>query len=321
MADPVFGNFIDQNRGESQYNPRQQGVFALHPLATPKYAKNRGLRDAEFRDTLARLYVSLADSSDAVRNAYLASLPGDDATQALAQVLLGANSKGGTGFVDFFLTSASESFQEITQVDKVMSDDYVAFFFGQQPPTFQYGGMLLNSLQDDQRGGFARAYQQMLRGTQLARRGALIRLRYDSVVVSGTMVAHQQQINAENEMVVPFSFSLLVKEYMVLTNLPFAKVQAADYVKLAADSALAALQPVGAASDTRVRTVAVPPPLPSDVSTAGTVENTSGIQTVQNYNAMQQQMYVALSAAAGTPVFDNVYGTVDPDAPLPPTAP
>jgi hypothetical protein len=320
MADPVFGNFVDLNRAAG-YNARQQGVFALHPLATPKYARNRGLRDAEFRDTLARIYVSLADSSDTVRSAYLASLPGDAATQALAQVLLGTNAKGGTGFVDFFLTSAVEAFQEIMQVDKVMSDDYVAFFYGTQPPQFQYSGMLLNSLQDDQRGGFARAYQQMLRGTQLARRGALVRLRYDSVIVSGTMIAHQQQLNADNEMAVPFSFTILVKEYIVLTNLPFARVQAADYVKLAADAAIAALQPIGTASDTRVRTVAVPPPSPADVSTAGATVNTSGIQTVDNYNAMQQQMYVALSAQAGIPVTDNIYGTVDGEAPLPPAAP
>lgn len=268
MAGP-YGDLLTANGAASQYNPRQQGVFALHPLATPKYARNRGLRDAEFRDTLARIYISLADASDTVRSAYLASLPGDQPTQSLAKVLLGANSQGGTGFVDFFLTSAQEQFQEIMQVDKVLADDYVAFFYGQNPPIFQYSGMLLNSMQDDQRSGFAKAYLQMLRGTQLARRGALARLRYDSVIVSGVFTAHTQAMNAENELAVPFSFSFLVKEYVILNNAKFTRTSTADYVKLAADAAIAALGPVGTASDTRVRTTAVPPPTPAAVSSAG----------------------------------------------------
>ena len=318
MPDPVFGGFIDSNN-TNKYNARQQGVFAMHPLATPKYAKNRGLRDAEFRDTLARLYISLADASDTVRNAYLASLPGDAATQSLASVLLGTNSKGGTGFVDFFLTSANESFQEIMQVDKVMADDYVAFFYGQQPPQFQYSGTLLNSLQDDQRGGFARAYNQMLRGTSLARRGALARLRYDSVIVSGVLFAHQQQLNADNEMAVPFSFSFLVKEYVVLTNLPFAKLTPQAYVKLAADSALAALQPVGTATTGRVSTVAVPPPIPSQAPTAGIEQNANVVN--QNQNAMQQTVTKGQQAAPSGAPTSNIRGTVSPTAPLPPAAP
>ncbi len=318
MADRVYGNVRDLN-DTSQYNPRQQGVFALHPLATPKYARNRGLQNAEFRDTLARLYISLADASDTVRDAYLASLPGDAATQALASVLLGANSKGGTGFVDFFLTAANEAFEEIMQVDKVMSDDYVAFFYGQKPPTFQYSGTLLNSLQDDQRGGFARAYQQMLRGTQLARRGALARLRYDSVIVSGTLFAHQQQLNADNEMAVPFSFSFLVKEYVVITNLPFAKLTPQAYVKLAADSALAGLQPVGTVQTGRVSVVAVPPPTPAATSTAGAEQNTNVVN--QNQNKLQQVVTKGEAAAPKTSPTSNVRGTVSPTPPTPPSAP
>lgn len=317
MAGP-FDNakFVAGNGSSSPYNPRQQGVFGLNPLATPKYSKNDGtLRDAEFRNTLARLYISLADVGDAVRAEYLASLPPDAPTQALAQVLLGTNSQGGTGFVDFFLTSANETFQEITQVDKVLADDYVIFYYGQQPPTFQYNGVLLNSLQDDQRTGFARAYAQLLRGTQLARRSALARLRYDSVIVSGTMSMHTQQLNADNEMAVPFSFSFVVKEYMLLDNLPFAKTTSADYVKLAADSAIAALQPVGAAANKQVRTVAVTVPDPSAVSTAGAAENADVVDPTQN--AAQQVVTKATTTAAPVAPTANIRGTIDGSAPLP----
>lgn len=319
MADKVYGNLTDANNARG-YNPRQQGVFALHPLATPKYAKNRGTRDAEFRDTLARLYISLADSSDAVREQYLRSLPGDQATQSLATVLLGANARGGTGFVDFFLTSAQENWQEILQVDKVEADDYVAFYYGQSPPTFQYSGVLLNSMQDDQRSGFARAYQSMLRGTQLARRSALARLRYDSVIVSGTMSATSQTIIAENELAVSFSFTFLVKEYVILDNARFNKRSTSDYVKLAADAEIAKLGPVGSASDTRVRATLVTPPNPSASSTAGTGTITTAVNTLSN--AAEQLVNRALGIGQTNPASaPNVRGTIDPVPPTPPALP
>lgn len=337
MAGP-YGNFLpgnqsgtgsfaidkDQNpvilpSGNAGYNPRQNGVFALHPLATPKYAKNVGLRDAEFRDTLARLYISLADSGDAVRDAYLRSLPGDEATQSLAKVLLGANSQGGTGFIDFFLTSANESFQEITQIDKVLGDDYVAFFYGQQPPVFQYQGVLLNSMQDDQRSGFAKAYQQMLRGTQLARRGALARLRYDSVIVSGVLTATTQQLNADNEMAVPFSFSFLVKEYVILDNPMFSKKSVEEYVQLAADSSIAGLQPIGAVSDDRVHAVTVTTPRPASVSAAGAEENTDVVDA--GLSALQGLFDKAVTAVKKEIAASNIRGTVSSVAPVPPDSP
>lgn len=318
MAEP-YGDFLDLNGPRSGYNPRQQGVFALHPLATPKYARNQGARDGEFKDTLARIYVSLADASDAVRAAYLASLPGDQATQALARVLLGAGSQGGTGFVDFFLSSAQMAFQEISQVDKVLSDDYVAFYFGQAPPTFQYSGMLLNSLQDDQATGFARAYLHMLRGTQLARRNALVRLRYDSYVVSGTMSSHSQMLSAENELAVPFSFTLLVKEFMIVGNARFSRTSPADYVKLAADASIAALSPVGTALDARVRAVAVTPAAPVAAPSTG-VDARGGVTgTLQALRRLIDDAQAAGARDAGG--VPNVRGAIDPRPPTPPAPP
>lgn len=316
MADPIIGSAFYNANTNGSYNSGQYGVFGINPLSTPKYAKNIGGRDAEYRDTLARIYISLADMGTTAINTYLQSLPQDASTQALAQVLLGANSKGGTGFVDFFLSQANEPFEEIMQIDKVMSDDYVVFFFGQKPPVFQYTGTLLNSLQDDFRGGFALAYQQLLRGTQMARRGALARLRYDSVIVSGTMFAHSQQLNADNELAVPFSFSFLVKDYTIVTNLPYAKLTTSAYVKLAADLAIQSLQTTPTATTTQTTTAAATPPRPAAVSVAGAPQNTSVVNT--NQNSMQQTVtagtQLASSVTQSSSPTSNVYGNIDPNA-------
>jgi len=314
MAGP-YGNLIDANNAAA--DPairRQQGVFADNPLATPKYARNHGVRDAEYRDTMARLFVSLADADPSTQTNYLTSLPQE--AKALAQVLLGNNNHGSAGFVDFLLAQAVEGFQEVVQVEKTVGDDYVAFFFGQAPPTFQYSGYLINTLQDDQRTGFAIAYQQILRGTQLARRGALARLRYDSVVVEGTMLAKQQTLNADNEMAVPFSFSFLVKSYVIVQNPLFQRTSPDDYVALAADNAIGNLGPVGKASDVRVRSTMVLPPDLSAVSAAG--QDEPGVVD-RTQTAPVQLMSRAIDAtSAGTT--SNIRGSVDGTSTTPPPA-
>lgn len=299
------------------YNARQQGVFSANPLMTPKYAKNNGPRDAEFKDTMARLYISLADVGPQAIETYRASLP-DPQTKALADVLLATGKSGspGTGFIDFFLTSANESFQEVMQVDKVMADDYVAFFYGQSPPVFQYSGVLLNSLQDDFRSGFARAYLELLRGTQLARRGALARLRYDSVIVSGVMTAHQQTLSSDNELAVPFAFSFLVKDYTLLSNARFNKMTAAQYVQLADQSEVSKLGASGVARDVRVRTVANLPPVPAGQSVAGSAASTDVVDA--RTNPMVQTVAAAATSAQTTRATQNVQGVVQAPAPTPP---
>jgi len=304
----------------SMYNPGQQGVFGANPLMTPKYARNNSngvARDAEYRETMARLYISLADVGSTAISNYLAGLP-DQQTKALAQVLLASNNKGsgGTGFIDFFLTSANEAFQEVMQVDKVLADDYVAFYYGQSPPIFQYSGVLLNSMQDDHRSGFARAYLELLRGTQLARRGALARLRYDSVIVSGTMNTHQQVLVAENELAVQFSFTFLVKEYIILPNAKFTKMRPEDYVKLAAQAEVTKLGPTGVANDVRVRTISVTTPSPAGQSIAGSPPPTTVVDT--SVNTMQQLTTAGNTAKTPQSPTSNIKGTVQTPPPNPP---
>jgi hypothetical protein len=272
MADPIYGDVLGANR-QSNYNRRQQGVFSEFPLTTPKYAINRGNRDAEFKETLARMFISLANANKETIDSYLASLPADSRIQALAKVLIGQGQKPAAGFIDFFLTQINESFQEKLQVDEVLGDNYVAWYFGQAPPVFTYSGWLLNSQQDDQTTGFLLAYQNLLRGTQLARRGTFLRLRYDNVIVGGSINSMSRVLNADNEMACPFNFTLLVKE-MILIKLPrFTKMAASDFVQLTTQFAAASvLGQVGTASDIRVRTTALLPQQLAQESVVGQEE-------------------------------------------------
>ena len=160
------------------------GVFGHMVGATPKYALNQGQRDAEYRETMARLFIQVPEEE---REQFVSSCPPE--TQPLARVLCGG---AGTGFVDFLLTQVSEGFQEKIQVVESLSDNFIVYSFGQRAPQFNYAGVLLNTYQDDQRVWMMRLYQDVLRATQLARRRKLVRLRYDSVIVSGVLTNHSQ---------------------------------------------------------------------------------------------------------------------------------
>lgn len=232
------------------------GVFADNPAMTPKQAINRGPRDAEHRDSMARIFLSIAEESDNSKAEFLntAGLEGGSSVRNIAELL-----SGYTGYMDFLLQNVSESLQEKVNTNEVLSDNYVAYFFGQAPPVFTFQGTLINSYQDDQRLGMHLAYQNLLRGTQLARRKALVRIRYDSVIVSGALLSMSQSITAGMELAIPFSFQLLVKSFFIFEEPSIIQAKVSTPFNPAG---VAFIDKVGAPSTIRVKTLIIPPAQP-----------------------------------------------------------
>jgi hypothetical protein len=192
-----------------------QGVFGRNPGATPKYATNRGGVDAEYRESMARLFVDIPAGDI---EAFLSTVSTE--TRPLARVLTTASdaSGGGTGFIDFLLTSTQEDFQEKAQIVDTLTDNYVAFYSGQVPPLFRYQGTLLNTYQDDQRVWMLRLYREILRGSRLASRNLIARLRYDSFIVSGYLENLQLGLSGDTDHVASsFNFSMRVKQLNIFT--------------------------------------------------------------------------------------------------------
>jgi hypothetical protein len=166
---------------------------------------------------MARMYVELP--SRTTRASFLATV--SEEARPLAEILLsgtGTAGSGGTGFIDFLLTSATENFQEKAQIVDTLTDNYVAFYSGEEPPLFQYSGVLLNTYQDDQRVWMFRLYKEILRGTRLASRNLIMKLRYDSFIVSGYMESLSMALSGETEHTASqFTFTMRVKSMTVLT--------------------------------------------------------------------------------------------------------
>jgi hypothetical protein len=203
---------------KGQY-PSRYGIRSAFPRSTPKYARYIKQLNHEFTATTARMYIQVA--SDIAYNALLQEQD-NQAVKAIASVLVGGKTEGsktaygvpfgGNGYIDFLLQQANHSLNEKYQVVETLSDNYVAFFFGQSAPIFQYSGSLMNTFQDDWAINMLRLYQSLGRGSQLARRGVLFYLRYDSIAVSGSLLNLNWSLTGDVEIVVPFSFNMLVRK-------------------------------------------------------------------------------------------------------------
>jgi len=204
------GAMYGASRGRLQ---NAYGVHSAWPFMSPKYAKHKAGRNHEFEDTMARMFIQVPPD---LYTKFLASLE-DPETEKIAKILTGDDIKqGGVGYLDFFLQNATHSFNEKVQVVETLSDSYVAFFFGHSAPIFSYQGTLMNTYQDDWTMRMFRIFRDLGRGTQLAKRGFVLRLRYDSMIVSGAMVNFQWSLQAGQEIACPFSFNLLVKNIQII---------------------------------------------------------------------------------------------------------
>ena len=213
-----------------------KGVFAaLIQGATPKYAINNGYRSDLFRNTLARMFVRV-DASE--MNTFLGSIGDFHTRSQLANRIAGdpttqqgdAQTGGGAtqdssvsrrrnvqsnGYLDFLIQSVQMQLQEKVQVSETLSDNYVAYTFGQSPPIWAFQGVLINTVQDDQASNMFRLYSQILRATQMARRQKSMSMSFDSYVVNGVMMNLTMSLTSQNEIMVPFSFQLLVKRVFI----------------------------------------------------------------------------------------------------------
>lgn len=196
------------------FNPAQGsgGVFAgWIQGATPKYAKNRGFRSDLFRDTLSRIFIRVTPEDAALFQASVAD--NHVRTQLLPRV--SGDPRGAKGYIDYLLQSVNLGFSENVQVSQTLSDNYVLYTFGQQPPTASFQGTLINTRQDDQATNMTRLYLELFRATALARRQKAASVKFDSYILTGAMLNLRLNFSSTLEVAVPFSFDFIVKRLAI----------------------------------------------------------------------------------------------------------
>ncbi len=207
-------------------DPKARGVFASRGQSTAQYERWLPNRHHEYFDTMARMYISVDNKKqfNTVRKSAIQGAKGGDpdgGVGSVVDVLVGyGGNDAGLGYLDFLLHTADHRYEEKMQVSEVLSDNYVAFFFGQQAPVFTYTGTVMNTYQDNWLVNLYRVFQYLGRGTQLAARGLALQLRYDSFTFFGAMTNLNWRIISGQETYAAFSFNFLVKKGIISTFNP-----------------------------------------------------------------------------------------------------
>lgn len=204
-----------------------RGVFAEVPSVTPKWTgRGIGGREPDFRETMARMFIQL-NANEVSR--FIASVDqranDNGESAALASVLAGAGTEDrGTGYIDFLLQNVQMPHQEKSQVTETLADNFVIYYFGAAAVPWTFAGTCFNTHEDDQGVNMLRMYRDMLRGTQLARRRKLLRIRFNNMIVAGSVMGLNLELGADVETIMPFSFQIMPKSVTLLPSTTFGLV-------------------------------------------------------------------------------------------------
>lgn len=201
------------------------GVFHRGAARSPKFL--RGARgNALGEETMARLFI------EGGKRGYAADSHGDPDVEArlweIRQRMVGSFEDGaltgGKGYVDFLLSGVQASFQEITETSIFIGGGHTVHAYGEHLPSYSFSGTLLNTHQDDQAVSMLLAYQNLFRAKKLAQHQTLLSVRYDSWIVQGVVTGFQFSMEAQMEMALPFSFSLLAQKVISIPTKLFYPV-------------------------------------------------------------------------------------------------
>jgi hypothetical protein len=202
MSGPVYGG--QKSLKDSSGN---QGVYAAHPAGTPKFNAGSG------QSTQARMYVAVPDQA-AYEN-IIDALPNAQARAYAQAVLRPGDSASNKVYIDILIQSVSTQYSEKVQVSEVLSDAFIAYFFGQRAISMSIQGTLLNTQQDNWADAWYILYQSLLRGTKLAEIGYPVTFMYDSRIVECYILNLSESMNSNVETSINFNMSLLVKKISV----------------------------------------------------------------------------------------------------------
>ena len=214
------------------YPAQATGIYSAFPMMSPKYVRHPLRKTAGQMSGLARMYIPVGGPKAVERIINNFERRGDPQLVAVARQLLGESAgkeNTGKGYLDFILQGVSQSLDEKYQVSEVLEDNYAVFFFGQRAPIWSFSGSLMNTYQDDWTMNMLRLYSELGRGSQLAKRGLLLHIRYDSLIVGGCMLNFRWDLTSSNELFAPFSFNFLVRSRTILRGSKNIPTKLPDY--------------------------------------------------------------------------------------------
>ena len=135
-----------------------------------------------------------------------------------------SRSQVGRKYANFVIQNVSRSKTEKAQLMPTFGQNYV-FFFGEQPKTITFRGLLTNTADFDWKQEFWQNYDENLRGSQLVSKGYLAYVYYDGLLVGGYLLGCSMSENVATPNEVPFEFSMVVVTETWLTEVQSAQTR------------------------------------------------------------------------------------------------
>lgn len=117
----------------------------------------------------------------------------------------------------FFLEQVIEPHDERFQLIETFGDWFI-IFYGERPPVYTFGGVLLSAMNYDWHNEFHFLYDAFLRGTRAAEQKAAVSISYGTSQAVGYLLGKTVQLQAIAPNAAAFSFKMVVSKRFILST-------------------------------------------------------------------------------------------------------
>jgi len=140
-------------------------------------------------------------------------------------------------FNNFSLLSVQEANEQIVKLHVNFGSDWNAFFFGEKPRVYQFGGFFLDSPEYPYYQEFMVAYDKYLSGRKAIENKVQTTFIYDGRIVDGYMLDISTQHSAADQQIKNFTFTVLVRgSFWIRNNLISTKNESGKKARLGEQS-------------------------------------------------------------------------------------
>lgn len=128
-------------------------------------------------------------------------------------------------FNNFSLMTVTESNDQIVKIHQNFSGYWNAFFFGESPTLYNFGGIFLDTVEYPYFQEFSTAYENFLCGRKCIENKMKMKIIYDGRIAEGYIIRINTVTNASDPSMKQFTFTLLVTDssFLRINKIPIGK--------------------------------------------------------------------------------------------------
>jgi len=197
----------------------QERLYSVVPRSGA-YTNLNGVDYNSARGNIASIKVITLDTPLPGGRTFLNRAGAANLPAGVAEQLMGANT---STFNSFLLSDYRIDHSEKVQITSTFGDNEVAYFFGKNPVIVNISGILVDSITPNSNWfqPFLSIYDDLIRGSQLAKNFELVELVLPTMTVTGSILSVGYAHTSSNDTTIPFSMQMYAKK--IVRNTPISK--------------------------------------------------------------------------------------------------